>query len=440
LRSYQSKVNDWLECQWLKITRLFIPFAQAVKWNLQGISFTAYSTLLLAKPTYTNDQRIYGIDALRGITMTLGIVLHASIAYKVISLPNWPFDNVYRSKAFDFCYQFIHSFRMPLFFMIAGFFSRMLLLKVGIPAFVRHRFKRIFLPFVFSIVLLLPFTAFPFIWFEYTKQNNEPLSKIWPAIARQSLRWNGLAHLWFLYYLVIFYGGYVVYYWILLHKPQKVSASAPSTSWLPHLLFAAALTAGLIACIHHSPGGVVGIDTSAFPQLRVVGYYFLFFAAGTYIHKHPAILQFFAQRHYWLIALGIAATIVFFQLLSGNFSVNHWVASGLSLFNTLLLTAGITGLFLVHFNVNNPLWKYLSDAAYWMYLIHLGIVGFLQVMLTHTTVPGPFRFLIVLLATLLLTLISYQWFVRYTRIGQMLHGERKKPLVQKDKGVNKAGK
>ena len=68
-----------------------------------------------------SDARIHGIDALRGIAMLLGIVLHATIAYRVVPFPTWPKDPQHSLWAYDFLYFVIHSFRMPMFFLIAVF-------------------------------------------------------------------------------------------------------------------------------------------------------------------------------------------------------------------------------------------------------------------------------------------------------------------------------
>ena len=110
------------------------------------------------------NERLHGIDALRAIAMILGIFLHATIAYKVDTLPTWPHDDVFTNKAFDFVYLLIHSFRMPLFFLIAGFFCRFLLLKIGEKEFIRHRWKRIVIPFGLSLICILPFTIYPFLF------------------------------------------------------------------------------------------------------------------------------------------------------------------------------------------------------------------------------------------------------------------------------------
>jgi fucose 4-O-acetylase-like acetyltransferase len=51
---------------------------------------------------------------------------------------------------------------MPVFFLLAGFFGRLLYEKLGPGPFVRHRAKRLLVPFVVTLVPLMP--SFFLLW------------------------------------------------------------------------------------------------------------------------------------------------------------------------------------------------------------------------------------------------------------------------------------
>ena len=70
-----------------------------------------------------SDQRRHDLDALRAAAMLLGLVLHASLAY--VNIKFWPVLDVYSHPIFDGLLHFIHGFRMPLFFVLSGFFAAM---------------------------------------------------------------------------------------------------------------------------------------------------------------------------------------------------------------------------------------------------------------------------------------------------------------------------
>ena len=70
---------------------------------------------------HTSNLRMYDLDALRAFAMLLGIVLHAAFPF----LP-WRSSGDPDRPIFDLLILFIHGFRMPLFFLLSGFFTAML--------------------------------------------------------------------------------------------------------------------------------------------------------------------------------------------------------------------------------------------------------------------------------------------------------------------------
>ena len=93
--------------------------------------------------------------------MLLGIALHAAIAYIPSGGPEaaWPVQDPSKQEMFATFMAMIHGFRMPLFFLVSGFFTAMLWRKRGLKKLIEHRFKRIFLPLVASV-----FTIVPAVW------------------------------------------------------------------------------------------------------------------------------------------------------------------------------------------------------------------------------------------------------------------------------------
>src|SRR5437868_15155388 len=67
-------------------------------------------------------------DALRAGAMLLGIVLHASLSF----FPSyWMVTDRRQNDGFGVVFSAIHGFRMPLFFVMSGFFSAMPLHRRG---------------------------------------------------------------------------------------------------------------------------------------------------------------------------------------------------------------------------------------------------------------------------------------------------------------------
>lgn len=87
----------------------------------------------MSKP-YPSAERFHALDATRAFALLLGVGLHAALSF-VPSITGWVIVDVSGHWFFNwFCFS-IHTFRMQLFYLIAGFFARMLYQKRGFAGF-----------------------------------------------------------------------------------------------------------------------------------------------------------------------------------------------------------------------------------------------------------------------------------------------------------------
>ena len=102
--------------------------------------------------TAAESARYHALDRVRASAMLLGVVYHTLLFRLFTAGPpmgpssgasKWPGD-------------WLHSFRMPLFFLISGFFGRMMLEKYGTREFLRRRWTRIGLPLVIGMFTFGP--------------------------------------------------------------------------------------------------------------------------------------------------------------------------------------------------------------------------------------------------------------------------------------------
>src|SRR5262245_34368975 len=108
----------------------------------------------MSTPAPPNARRS-DLDALRAVAMLLGIVLHAALSF----FPSfWVVSDRRQDPAFGILVSAIHGFRMPVFFVMSGFFSAMLLRRRGLGSLVKHRFRRVFLPLLLGMVTVVPAT------------------------------------------------------------------------------------------------------------------------------------------------------------------------------------------------------------------------------------------------------------------------------------------
>lgn len=108
--------------------------------------------------TPASIARRHDLDALRAIAMLLGIVLHGALSFIPGIGAFWGVQDSQAHSGFAVLLAAIHGWRMPLFFIVSGFFTAMLWRKRGLRALLWHRFQRIFLPLVLGTVTIIPLT------------------------------------------------------------------------------------------------------------------------------------------------------------------------------------------------------------------------------------------------------------------------------------------
>lgn len=360
--------------------------------------------------TTPNTQRIHSMDALRALAMFLGVVLHAVMAYTATPFKNFYQDLHYSNSAYDVIYFVIHTFRMQLFYLIAGFFFRLLYLKIGEAAFIKHRTQRIVIPFVASLFLIVPFTTLPLTAYMITGEGQHLTGQDISQIIRNIFVWRGPVHLWFLYYLILFY---IIGMLLVKVKMPKVPAAI-----VPPLLLVASFASLLLFdtyYIKYIPGLI--------PKPTFILYYGVFVYAGWYLHAHKE-KYFDLIRRYGLVctAIGFVTTLMVYYNNTASMIV---LKSGMTI-ATAALVLGFLGVFLRWVNAESSTVRYLSDASYWVFLVHFGLVYLMHVGLGFTNIPGPLRPVLSFAVPVAISLLTYQWFVRYTIIGFYLHGKRER--------------
>ena len=98
-------------------------------------------------------QRRTDLDALRSFAMLLGVALHASLSFFA---DPWPVHDTRRSDLLPLFYVFVHGFRMPLFFLLSGYFTMLVYRRRGLKSLLEQRFTRIFLPLVIATATIVP--------------------------------------------------------------------------------------------------------------------------------------------------------------------------------------------------------------------------------------------------------------------------------------------
>ena len=101
-------------------------------------------------------SRRHDLDALRAGAMFLGIAYHTALAF-ALGHP-WVVVDSQRHLAVNIFASILHGFRMPLFFLLSGFFVAMMWRKRGLKYVVHHRLRRVLIPCLLGVVTIVPIT------------------------------------------------------------------------------------------------------------------------------------------------------------------------------------------------------------------------------------------------------------------------------------------
>lgn len=374
--------------------------------------------------------------------MSLGIVLHGAISYMQAPMPKlrWAVRDAATSGVFDWLFWYLHGFRVPVFFLMAGFFAVMLYESRGARGFLAHRTKRILVPLLVGSATLLPiiFVVWAYGWYVSGAGSvEEGLRQLKASSSQFHKHPTGAAHLWFLQYLyiycLVFWGVCVVRNRLL---PAAWAARRPRVRRVDQLLASAwrplVLALPCWVILYVAPGAVIDYHNSPYPQPWALLYHAVFFAAGIWLYRLRGELHRFTGYSwgYLLLSLLVFASMMVLlgrHLAGGLSGAGHLALAGsMSLF-AWLSAFGYLGLSLRLVNRPNALVRYLSDASYWIYLCHLPIVALAQVLIFPVPGPAGLKFLFVVVATSVVALLSYRYLVRYSFVGTWLNGPRTRP-------------
>ena len=353
--------------------------------------------------------RYHELDALRAVAMLLGVVLHAFlflIPIGWVGQDPWAKSVPIEQNPYVYLLALIHGFRMPVFFLLSGFFTAMLWQRRGLSELAAHRLKRIGLPLLIGAFTIVPLNALIFtsdkrIW------SGEEFQPIWWLFA-----WlGGFSHLWFLWMLLWLAAAFIG------AAKLGVKFGHPVVWWL-----AVPLTL-LPQLLMHEP--TFGPDTSdeLIPHPVVLFYYALFFVVGAMLYQRGV-----RMRREWAFAL-IPALLVAFpvgivtlgeDLPDAARAVSHVMQTAYA----WLMCFGMIGLFKLVASKERYWVRYMSDASYWLYLWHLPLVAASQLLVLGWPINVHLKFVLIFAAAVAILLVVYQLGVRYTWVGTMLNGPR----------------
>ncbi|AOT06870.1 acyltransferase family protein [Pseudoalteromonas luteoviolacea] len=384
-------------------------------------------------------SRFNFIDNLRCFALLLGIVFHAALAYSPYFHNIWLSADSSKAVIFDGLTHWLHLFRMPVFFVIAGFCSALIITKKGAATFIKQRLKRILLPFLVFLPLVIASFIHVLSW---GADIATPLPPIYAAFNAMTEPQISTAHLWFLWILI----QLCLLHWSVYHISGSLHKRLNCT--VNMAIYPLILMACCFVTLLAQPTPFPAPD-KLLPQLWALTFYGAFYLFGIILFHNPAL---FKRAHSAILPLSLTAILSLTAYLvylpeaptlqqviaaakQGAFTpsgIQHMQvvaiqAVAIVSWTTLILLLGYR-----FFNQKNNICRYLSDASYWVYLIHVPVLLYIQMPLINTALPAIVKLIISVVGTLSISLLTYHFAVKHTVIGRLLTGNHKNIKKQRD--------
>ncbi|MEO6992978.1 MAG: acyltransferase family protein [Lacunisphaera sp.] len=387
--------------------------------------------------------RLDYLDATRAFALLLGVLFHAAMSFSPYFM-GWAVQDISTSPWVTNFFLVSHSFRMELFFLLAGLFSRGMLVRRGLGEFLRSRAIRLGVPFVVGWFILRPLIVSGWIMGSASMRGDY---SFWAGIRAGFATLKTLptdlltgTHLWFLYYLILV-TGVTLTVRAVVHGADRAFPVRDLLPRLDALAFWLSRSAWAWPVLILPTAGAMwgmrywGMDTpdrTLWPQLPVLAVYGGFFGLGWLFARQPDAITAFGRVTAVRVLYSVGSFVLTLKLSAVQTDLGHphyfaarvafTLGYAVMMWTLVALTLGVFRKFCAE---ARPAIRYLADSSYWVYLFHLPVVVWLQVAVAEMPVHWSLKLIFITAVTIGLALLTYDLFVRSTIIGQILNGRRR---------------
>ncbi len=378
-----------------------------------------------------NENRLYYLDNLRTFLIFLVVLVHAGVVYESsgIMAPYWIVDDPMTSDLPGLLNLILDLFVMPTIFFISGYFTPSSLERKGTRRFLEAKFRRLVLPWVIALFILIPLYNMLFLhsrglpqesWTTYFHFSNGVISMSW---------------LWFPPVLFLFDVMY------LLLRKLNLPTGKLTLNWAVAALFVLSLS----YCEILSELNWLGWTKTPlvdFQNERLLPY-FLVFLLGSLCYRKGILnpqkrnmkLYIAVNATAWIPINIYVAVLLNSFLRPGNYIISAdidgfliWFSFHLSMLS--LLYCAVTT-FKYYFNRQGWLGRVLGKLSYNVYIIHIMVMGPIALVLLNTDLPALLKYPILALTTYAgSNLITYAYAKTVESLGAKLEPRTAPPIIR----------
>ena len=362
-------------------------------------------------------SRFHNLDFLRAFAMMMGLVIHAPILFTMPDVArDFQIENMPALESWGWLVMgFISNWRMPLFFLLSGFFAVLVIEKKGNPYFIKDRIIRI------GITCLL-FSAFYDIIdgrYDFTT-----------------------AHLWFLYELVIFVLCFSLIYKIQVFKNLVYQTCSPKIFFIICLWLIATVPLAHILNNSFNPYALMPSETFFSLKPGNLVYYFSYFLLGVLLYSNQQIFSKLSENK-TIILLGFLSVLAYFAqlyaasfLYSGVEDIGKIISMKFDtvdvLFNaftrganTILWCLFFIGLASKFIQSGSATLRWFVELSYPIYIVHVIPLPIISAGLYEAGLSQISNFFLTIIIGFIVCVFLYYIFIKFTPVNWLLNGYHK---------------
>ena len=381
------------------------------------------------KKNATFTERRYDIDWIRIMLIFSVFLFHIGMFFNNFG---WHIKNNERVSWLDPVMAYLHTWRMPLLFLVSGVGTYFALGKRSLGRFKSERSRKLLIPLIFGMFVIVP----PQVYVEKHAQYGSFINFI-PHITEGSYPQGNFSwhHLWFVLYLFICAMAAIPFILFLRSRFSNafytalVKASAYKGSFLV-LAFPLYLSQEWL--LRYFPP-----ETHALVNdWAYIAYNFLFFIYGYILLSNNVLIsRIIEQRRIYGSFAFLLTGLFFFDYFN---STEPYINNSLQLFLKCLLELSIAlsiiGYAAKYINRDHSWRKHLNEAIYPFYILHQTAIIVIGYYLAESLLPVSIKAIILALGSFIICVVVYLLIIRPFNITRLFFGMHfKNPAKKKQK-------
>ena len=370
--------------------------------------------------------RIHFLDNLRTFLIFLVIVLHAGLVYETVLENSWIVSDPDKSSTIGLIRMYLDIFVMFAIFFISGYFIPYSVSSKSTSKFLVSKFRRILLPWIISVFTLIPAYKAIFLysrglpqeaWFSYFHLFNREGGNPYFYADNPVQNW-----LWFLPVLFMFQVTYMIHVKTNI-LPMKISLKRGVVlTFIIGVVYSIIISSLNLKGWYHS--GLLHFQNE---RLLI---YFMMFLLGALCYRLKVFELKSSKKSYIIsnivltFSMGIYTVValnLFFNIIEPgrNYYFISEFFDRLLYYSSMLITMfSMLYVFIYSFkkslNISNWLMEQLASNSYFVYIIHVIVMGLVALSIINISMPVYVKLLIVIVLTYLISnLVVYLYRVLF---------------------------